>query len=279
LTVLAAASVGILYLLFLFVKVTKTLPSIAAIGNMHSYGPTRLYFSDGTVMAVLASENRHQVKLTEVSKYVTDATIATEDARFYEHHGVDYHGVARAIFRDVSARDAHKEGGSTITQQLARNVNELGLSRQKNLSRKMAEAVLAVRIEQTFNKEEILELYLNQIYYGSGAYGVEAGALTYFHHGHAGRNAAKTILLFVARASGCGPEASGSGSPEDVRNRQDHDRGEGRRAGGAAQNIQVRAQADPNLRRAAFRQLCDGAAHLRIWDRRRIWRPPDSHNA
>src|SRR5437016_3900736 len=73
-SVLAAASIGIIYILFLFVKVTKTLPSIASIGNLHSYGPTRLYFSDGSVMAVLASENRRPVKLQEISKYVIDAT-------------------------------------------------------------------------------------------------------------------------------------------------------------------------------------------------------------
>lgn len=179
--VLGAIAAVVIYILFVFVQVSKTLPSIAEIGNFKPSEGTKIYFADGPVMAILASERRNPIKLNEMGKHVVDATIAIEDSRFYEHKGIDYHGIARAVYRDVRGGDLKKEGASTITQQLARNIEELGLSKQKKLSRKIGEAILAVRIEQTFSKDEILENYLNQIYYGAGAYGVEAGAQTYFH--------------------------------------------------------------------------------------------------
>lgn len=180
LLVITPLAFAVVYFLVVFMQVSKTLPSVNEIGNIRTTHPTEIYFSDGSLMAVLLTENRQPKKLSEISQSLIDATIATEDSRFYEHKGVDMHGIARAIYKNAAGGEM-REGASTITQQLARNVNELGLGREKKLRRKVAEAILAMRMEQTFSKNEILELYLNQIYYGNGAYGAEAAAKTYFH--------------------------------------------------------------------------------------------------
>jgi penicillin-binding protein 1A len=180
LSLLSLIAIAVIYCLVIFVQVSKTLPSLMEIGNFQPSEGTKILYSDGSIMAVLATENRRPVKLQSVDKDLVIATIATEDSRFYDHKGVDLHGVARAIYKNVAGGEM-REGASTITQQLARNINELGLTREKKFRRKVAEAILAMRIEQTFGKDEILELYLNQIYYGNGAYGVEAAARTYFH--------------------------------------------------------------------------------------------------
>jgi len=180
LVVLSAIAVALIYFLAIFVQVSRDLPSIVSIGDYRPSEGTVIYYADGPVMAVLATENRRPVKLSEIAKPVIDATLAAEDSRFYEHPGVDIRGVARAIFKNVVGGEV-KQGGSTITQQLARNIAEFGLTREKKLRRKVAEAILAMRLEQTYTKDEILELYLNQIYYGNGAYGIEAAARAYFH--------------------------------------------------------------------------------------------------
>ncbi|HEV2472882.1 MAG TPA: transglycosylase domain-containing protein, partial [Chthonomonadales bacterium] len=106
--------------------------------------------------------------------------IATEDHRFYEHNGIDLEGIGRAAWADLWGSNPTGQGGSTITQQLVRNLSQLGISREKKLTRKFREAMYAMRIEQIYTKPEILQLYLNNIYYGAGAYGVEAAARTYF---------------------------------------------------------------------------------------------------
>jgi penicillin-binding protein 1A len=116
------------------------------------------------------------VPLRELPDYVPKAFVAIEDRRFYSHHGVDPFGIARAGIADVLRRGA-SQGGSTITQQLAKN---LFLTQERTLSRKLQEAVLALWLEHKFGKAEILELYLNRVYFGSGAYGVEAAARRYF---------------------------------------------------------------------------------------------------
>jgi penicillin-binding protein 1A len=131
-------------------------------------------------MAVLAAANRRPVKLDQISKHLIHATIAVEDARFYHHRGVDYLGIVRALIRNLTGGDIRGQGASTITQQLARNIETLGVGRKKVLDRKLREAVLARRIEELFTKDEILELYLNTIYYGNGAYGAEAASQAYF---------------------------------------------------------------------------------------------------
>jgi len=187
----------------MFVRISRELPSVADIANFAPENNTRIYYADQgedgkpKLMAVLAAANRKPVKLSQISKHLTKATEAVEDVRFRHHHGVDYFGIARAIYRNLSGGDLRAEGASTITQQLARNIESLGLTRRKLLDRKMREAVLARRIEELFSKDEILELYLNSIYYGNGAYGAEAASQAYFH-----KPAAKLTLSQAAYLAG-----------------------------------------------------------------------------
>src|SRR5579859_3095098 len=117
-----------------------------------------------------------EVPLRELPDYVPKAFVAIEDRRFYSHHGIDPWGILRAGVRDVLRRGA-SQGGSTITQQLAKN---LFLTQERTVTRKAQEAVLALWLEHKFSKAQILELYLNRVYFGAGAYGVEAAAQRYF---------------------------------------------------------------------------------------------------
>ena len=136
-----------------------------------------VYDSDGNEIATIhAAENRMPVKLDQVPQNLQDAFVAVEDNRFYDHIGVDPRGIARAIWANLRGRTV-SEGGSTITQQLAKNAY---LTQDRTLKRKIQEVFLALRLEHQYTKSEILELYLNQIYFGQGAYGVQAAARTYF---------------------------------------------------------------------------------------------------
>ncbi|TFE26084.1 transglycosylase domain-containing protein [Cohnella luojiensis] len=139
---------------------------------------TRIVDYDGKLIASLqGGVNRQIVKLSDISPWLVKATLAVEDRRFYEHAGVDLHGLARAAWVDVRHM-SKQQGASTLTQQLARN---LYLSHERTWTRKLKEAWYAARLEQTYSKNEILELYLNQIYYGHGAYGAEAASKLYFN--------------------------------------------------------------------------------------------------
>src|SRR6266403_2621725 len=131
---------------------------------------------DGKIYSRLAGANRLKVSLDEVSPFFLAALLAREDARFYEHKGIDWRGILRALVRDVMSGSA-KEGASSITQQLARNSLPLG---GRTLSRKVLEAMVAFRIEHQFTKQQILELYVNRIYFGTGCYGVETASQAYF---------------------------------------------------------------------------------------------------
>src|SRR6059058_4215052 len=135
-----------------------------------------VYDVDGKIYSRLAGANRLIVSLNEVSPYFISAVLAREDARFYEHKGIDWRGILRASVRDIMSGSA-KEGASSITQQLARNSLPLG---GRTLSRKILEAMVALRIERDFTKQQIIELYINRIYFGSGCYGVETASLAYF---------------------------------------------------------------------------------------------------
>ena len=124
-----------------------------------------------------AERNRQPVPLKQISPWLPKATVAIEDRRFYEHGGVDFEGIARALWKDVSAGKV-VEGGSTITQQLVRNLYPV--SRERTLERKLKEACLAIKLNDAWSKDRILASYMNQVYYGNHAYGVEAAAQTYF---------------------------------------------------------------------------------------------------
>ena len=117
-----------------------------------------------------AVENREPIPLSQIPQVVSDAIIAVEDARFYSHRGVDLRAIGRAVWADLRG-GRYAEGGSTITQQLARNAL---LTQQKLMTRKIREAFYAVAIERKYSKDQILEFYLNQIYFGHGAYGIQS---------------------------------------------------------------------------------------------------------
>src|ERR1700737_214247 len=146
---------------------------------------------DGKIYSRLAGANRLRVSLDQVSPFFTTALLAREDTRFYQHPGVDWHGILRALVRDVLTGSA-KEGASSITQQLARNSLPLG---GRNISRKLLEAMVALRIEREFSKQQILELYVNRIYFGSGCYGVETASQAYFGKHASELNLSEAALL------------------------------------------------------------------------------------
>ena len=149
---------------------------------------------DGKIYSRLAGSNRLIVSLNEVAPAFIDALLAREDTRFFQHDGIDLLGVGRALVRDLMSGSA-KEGASSITQQLARN--SASARRTHDLSRKLLEAMVALRIEHEFTKQQILELYVNRIYFGAGCYGVETASQAYF-----GKNASKLNLSEAAVLAG-----------------------------------------------------------------------------
>jgi len=153
------------------------IPDVKQLETYRPKSATRLYADDGTLFSELFVEKRIPIPITEMPKHLKNAFIAIEDVRFYKHFGVDVRGIARAAYKNI-VHGGITEGASTITQQLARN---LYLTQQKSFKRKIEEAVLAIQIERSYSKDEILNMYLNLIYLGEGAHGVEAAAYTYFH--------------------------------------------------------------------------------------------------
>lgn len=159
-----------------FLAITHDLPQIRSLETFKPAAVTRIYSADKELLAELFTQKRVPVPLHMIPHYLKQAVIATEDRQFYEHTGVDLRGIFRAILRDIRAGE-FVEGASTITQQLAKT---LFLTPRKSIMRKLKEAFLAFQIERRYTKDEILELYLNQVYFGSGAYGVQAAAQTFF---------------------------------------------------------------------------------------------------
>lgn len=159
-----------------FLSVSSGLPDISA--NIAPDASSRIYDAKGRLITTVhAEENRLPVSIDEVPANLQNAFIAVEDNRFYEHHGVDPLGIIRAVFRNIISGNATAQGGSTITQQLARNAF---LSQEQTLKRKLLEAFLALKIERQYTKKEILEMYMNQIYFGQGCYGIQTASKVYF---------------------------------------------------------------------------------------------------
>ena len=158
---------------------SRNLPDISRMADYQPARSTRIYARDGALLATLYKENRIWVPINKIPPVVRNAFIANEDHNFYHHHGVDFVGIARAGVADLTHHHI-EQGASTITQQLARG---LFLTDKQTISRKIQEALLAMEIERYYTKDEILERYLNLIYLGSGAYGVDAAAHTYFGRG------------------------------------------------------------------------------------------------
>ena len=157
---------------------SQKLPDISRMADYQPAAATRIFARDGSLLGSVYKENRVYMPLSKIPKLVQNAVIANEDHNFYTHHGVDFGGIARAAFADMTHQQI--QGASTITQQLAR---KLFLNDQVSMSRKIQEALLAMEIERYYTKDEILERYLNMVYLGSGAYGVDAAAHTYFGRG------------------------------------------------------------------------------------------------
>lgn len=161
---------------FAFFGLTRGLPQVDFLRDEKIPDGTRVYSDDDQLIGQFKVEKGIFVPLKSIPKDLINAVLAAEDSRFYNHKGLDYLGIARALFKDIIAMEI-KEGGSTITQQLAK---VLFLTPEKTIKRKIKEAVLAIRIEKSLSKDQILEHYLNKIYFGHGAYGVEMASKTYF---------------------------------------------------------------------------------------------------
>lgn len=157
----------------------RGLPSTARLESFEPSVKTRVFAMDSTLIGELFDQNRVLIPLEDIPSHLVDAIIAVEDRKFYSHWGIDVFGIARALVKNISAGRI-VQGASTITQQLARN---LFVMFDVSISRKVKEGILALKIERAYSKDEILEMYLNQIYFGSGAYGVEAAAREFFSKG------------------------------------------------------------------------------------------------
>ncbi len=173
---LCLSLVGGITVFALYLQIDQSLPSVETLKNYHPPLVTSVYSADGELIGEFFVERRYLVPLDELPPHLVKAFIAAEDTRFYEHGGVDLIGIFRAMLKNIQAGEI-VQGGSTITQQV---VKSLLLTPERTFLRKIKEAVLAHRIDNSLSKNEILYLYLNQIYFGAGAYGVEAAARTYF---------------------------------------------------------------------------------------------------
>src|SRR5882672_1497406 len=192
--VLALAGLGVLSLAllgFVILLAYPNLPSIEALTEYQPKIPLRVYTADGLLIGEFGEERRSVVSIEEVPSLMKQAILAAEDERFYQHTGVDYHGVLRAAYSNL-VTGGKTQGASTITMQVARN---FFLSREKTLTRKLYEALLAFKIENSLGKDQILEIYINQIYLGQRAYGFGAAAQVYFGKTLSQLNSAEIAML------------------------------------------------------------------------------------
>jgi penicillin-binding protein 1A len=155
--------------------VSARLPDVSALSDYKPKLPLRVYTADGALIGEFGEERRQLVPIDQVPKVLKDAVLSVEDARFYEHGGIDAKGITRALLSNL--QHGTRQGASTITQQVARNVY---LSSEQTYSRKLYEALLALRLESRLGKDQILEIYMNQIYLGNRAYGFAAASEAYF---------------------------------------------------------------------------------------------------
>ncbi len=173
------------------VKLSEDLPSMVELANPKNSLPSIMYDRNGEVIARLFIENRTPLELHEMSPSVVRAVLAAEDSAFYQHGGIRIGSIVRALWTDIVER-GKVQGASTITQQLARN---LFLSHEKSITRKAKEIIIAMRLEKLFPKDKILELYMNTINFGHGAWGVETAAKTYFNKSARDLNLAESAVL------------------------------------------------------------------------------------
>ena len=178
-TLLALGAVGFLAMFVLIggmlLSILPRLPSLDLVTDYRPKIPLRIYTADGALLGEFGEERRDFTPIQEIPPVLKDALLSIEDARFYEHGGVDYRGVARAVAAGLTG--GMRQGASTITMQVARN---FFLTQEKTLTRKLTEVLLSYRIESALSKDQILELYMNQIYLGQRTYGFSSAARTYF---------------------------------------------------------------------------------------------------
>jgi len=167
-------AVGLAYGYWTF---SKDLPDHAQLANYEPPVMTRVHAADGSLIAEYARERRLYLPIQSVPKLVVNAFLSAEDKNFYKHGGIDPEGIARAVVTNLRSGGRREQGASTITQQVAKNFL---LTNERSYERKIREALIALRMESTFSKDRILELYLNEIYLGLGNYGIAAAALNYF---------------------------------------------------------------------------------------------------
>ncbi|MFO8111565.1 MAG: penicillin-binding protein 1A [Desulfosalsimonadaceae bacterium] len=173
------------------IGLTQDLPQIRMLESYSPSAVSRIYSSDNVLLAELHVEKRDPIPLDDMPDTLQTALLTTEDRQFYQHSGIDLKGIARAIINNIRS-GGYVEGASTLTQQLAKT---LFLTPEKSLQRKLREAFLAFQLERRYTKNEILERYLNQVYFGSGAYGVEMAAKRYFGKSAADLDLSESALL------------------------------------------------------------------------------------
>ena len=186
-----------------YLYLTPQLPDIQSLTNIELQIPLRIYTEDGQLISEFGEQRRRPLTYQEIPTQFVHALISAEDDRFFEHNGVDLKGLTRAVLQLIKT-GKKKSGGSTITMQVAKNYY---LSSKKTFSRKFTEILLALKIEQELSKEEILELYLNKIYLGKRAYGIEAAAQVYY-----GRSVSELELAQLAMVAGL-PQAPSAANP------------------------------------------------------------------
>ena len=183
---------GAICLTVILWQISKNLPDIDTISNYIPAETTKIYSSDNVVLAELhLEENRELIPIEKISLILQKAVVTVEDINFFKHNGIDFKGILRALVVNIKAGRV-VQGGSTLTQQLARN---LFLTKKRNISRKLAEAILAVKIERKYTKIEILQMYLNQVYWGHNAYGIESASRLYFGKSAKQINLAESAML------------------------------------------------------------------------------------
>lgn len=177
LSIIAAVVGGGFFAFYTYNRLTRDLPKISRISDYEPKAVSTLHADDGTLIAEIFDEQRYPAKFEDIPLIVKQGFLAAEDANFYSHAGIDFVSIVRAVWKNLTSRES-KQGASTITQQI---VKSLLLSREKTYERKAKEAILSYRLEKALSKDEILWIYLNEIYLGSNAYGIAAAAKAHFH--------------------------------------------------------------------------------------------------
>ena len=214
--IIVILTIGFTSALVIYYNIADELPDVRELKNFEPSTVTLMYSDQDELISELYLEKRILIPLNKIPTQLKQAALAVEDANFYRHIGIDLKAISRAFLTNMKAGRI-VEGGSTITQQLSKT---LFLSRERSLIRKIKEAILSIRLEIVFSKDEILEIYLNQIYYGHGSYGVEAAARTYF-----GKNVQNLTLAESALIAGL-PKSPNNYSPyrnpKRARSRRNH---------------------------------------------------------